>query len=95
MKLLADVNWLHLGTTNEYKSLKKFIADICNDVTKAACIDEICINDICVGFRQRGYEVVEKTELDALLTEIAAYKNQTLTRSWADDPAEDEVWKNL
>lgn len=64
--LLADVEWLHLGSTNEYKDVKKFIADICYDVARAACIDEICINDICVGFRQRGYEVIEKCDLDAL-----------------------------
>lgn len=70
MKLLADVNWLHLGRTNEYKEVKEFISDICYDVARAACIDEICINDICVGFRQRGYEVVDKSELDALLSKI-------------------------
>lgn len=70
--LLADVEWLHLGSTNEYKDVKKFIADICYDVARAACIDEICINDICVGFRQCGYEVIAKCDLDALRAELAA-----------------------
>lgn len=70
--LLADVEWLHLGSTHEYKDVKKFIADICYDVARAACIDEICINDICVGFRQRGYEVIAKCDLDALRAELAA-----------------------
>ena len=57
---LADVNWLYLGTTDEYSELKKRIAHICHDVTEACCIDEICINDIVVTFRQFGYEVVKR-----------------------------------
>lgn len=57
---LADVNWLHLGTTDEYSELKKRIAHICHDVAEACCIDEICINDIVVTFRQFGYEVVKR-----------------------------------
>lgn len=57
---LADVNWLHMGTTDDYSALKKRIAHICHDVTKACCIDEICINDIVVTFRQFGYEVVKR-----------------------------------
>lgn len=72
MKKLADIEWLHLGRTNEYKDLKKFIADICYDVTKASCINEICINDICAGFRLRGYEVVSKDELDRCISESDA-----------------------
>jgi hypothetical protein len=57
---LADINWLWLGHTDEYSELKKRIAHICRDVTNAGCIDEICINDIVVTFRQFGYEVVKK-----------------------------------
>ena len=55
---LADINWLHLGKTNEYATLKKDIANVCRDVTRAGCIDEICINDILETFRQHGYVVV-------------------------------------
>lgn len=58
LKGLADINWLWLGRTDQYDALKKRIAHICRDVTKAACIDEICINDIVVTFRQFGYEVI-------------------------------------
>ena len=85
MKLLADVNWLHLGRTDEYKEVKKFIANICYDVARAACIDEICINDICVGFRQRGYEVVEKAELDKLTAEIAKLRAEYISREECPD----------
>lgn len=57
-KPLACINWLHLGTTENYAELKKDIANVCRDVTEAGCIDEICINDIVESFKLLGYEVV-------------------------------------
>ena len=86
MKLLADVNWLLIGSTDEYAELKKWIAHICRDVTNAACIDEICIYDICVGLRQKGYEVIAKTELDRpmCLHDAAC--------SWTQD--DEELWSS-
>lgn len=59
MKNLLDINWLHMGRTDEYSELKTFVAHVCRDVTKAAQIDEICINDILQAFKQHGYIVVE------------------------------------
>ena len=46
LKFLRDASWFLIGSTNEYAELKKWIAHICRDVTKAGCIDEICISDI-------------------------------------------------
>ena len=46
MKKLADVKWGLIGSTEEYKELKKFIGVVCRDVTGACCIDEVCIMDI-------------------------------------------------
>jgi hypothetical protein len=58
MKHLADIEWLHIGTTDEYEGLKHDIATVCRDVTHASCIDEICINDIVRTFELHGYDVV-------------------------------------
>lgn len=58
---LWKVNWLHLGTTDHYAGLKKDIAHVCRDVTHAACIDEICINDIVQTFRNHGFVVVPRS----------------------------------
>ena len=74
LKPLADVNWLLIGSTNEYADLKKWIAHICRDVTHAACIDELCINDICVGFRQKGYEIVTGVEIAALQARLRVFE---------------------
>lgn len=54
---LHDVAWTHLGSTNQFDDLKKAVAHVCRDVTKAACIDELCINDILQTFQKHGYEV--------------------------------------
>jgi len=67
VKKLADINWLLIGSTNEYADLKSWIARICYDVAGAGCIDEICINDICDGLRMKGYEVVPADELKNVL----------------------------
>jgi hypothetical protein len=71
LKMLADVKWLKIGSTDEYAELKVWIAHICRDVTEASCIDEICINDICIGLRQKGYEIFAKSEMDHLRARIA------------------------
>lgn len=59
-KYLADVKWLVLGSTDEYDRLKERVAHVCRDVTRASCIDELCINDILYTFRQFGYEVIKR-----------------------------------
>jgi hypothetical protein len=59
---LVDINWLHIGMTNEYATLKKDISHVCRDVTKASCIDEICLNDILVTFKNHGYIVVREDD---------------------------------
>lgn len=76
MKNLLDINWLHLGQTDEHGELKAFVAHVCRDVTKAACIDEICINDVLQAFKQHGYVVVKETtatELSELVADLAEY----------------------
>jgi hypothetical protein len=70
LKMLADVEWLKIGSTDEYAEVKAWIAHICRDVTEASCIDEICIHDICIGLRQKGYEIVAKSEIEQLRAEI-------------------------
>lgn len=62
MECLHEVNWLHLGVTDEYANIKKAIAHVCRDVTGAACIDEICINDIVQTFHKHGYKVEKFTD---------------------------------
>lgn len=62
MKTLNEINWLHLGHTEDYSSLKKDIAHVCRDVTRAGCIDEICINDIIATFKKHGYDVVKEED---------------------------------
>lgn len=68
MKKLADVEWLKIGSNKEYDEVKHWIAHICRDVTHAGCIDELCINDICIGLRQKGFEVVPAEEIKNCLT---------------------------
>lgn len=55
---LADVDWLLIGSTDEYAELKRDIAIVCRDVV--GFIDEICIHDIVATFRKHGFEVVAK-----------------------------------
>jgi len=57
---LADVRWTLIGATDEYAELKRRIAQICQDVTEACVIDELCIHDIVQGFREFGYEVIKQ-----------------------------------
>jgi hypothetical protein len=57
---LHSVDWLTIGTTDGYFSLKQAIAHVCRDVTQAGSIDEICIHDIIVTFDKYGYKVVKK-----------------------------------
>lgn len=57
---LVDVTWYLIGSTDEYKDLKRDIARVCRDVTIASCIDEICISDIVQTFNNHGYKVVKK-----------------------------------
>jgi len=58
---LDQVNWLHLGRTEEYSALKEAIAHVCRDVTHGGCIDEICIHDIVATFKQHGFIVVRSS----------------------------------
>jgi len=64
VKYLADVEWLWLGNTKDYKEVKDFVALVCRDVTNASCINEICINDVLQALRQHGYEVVALCDHD-------------------------------
>lgn len=57
---LGEVPWLWQGHTEEYTDLKKQIAHICRDVTKAGCIDEVCINDVILGFKEFGYKIIKR-----------------------------------
>lgn len=59
-KPLHEVNWLHLGTTNQYGALKKRLQRVVHDVVAAGCIDELVINDIVRTFQQHGFIVVPK-----------------------------------
>lgn len=57
---LSKVSWLKLGSTEEHSELKKDIANVCRDVTEACQINEICINDIVVTFKQHGYTIIKE-----------------------------------
>lgn len=59
---LAEVRWLLIGSTAEYADLKRDLAHVCRDVTRAACIDEICIHDILATLDRHGYKVVPKDQ---------------------------------
>lgn len=59
IKDLLDIEWMRIGKTNRYSSLKKDIAHVCRDVTQAACIDEICIHDIVKTFHNHGYSIIK------------------------------------
>lgn len=58
-KALHEVNWSHLGKTEEFKELKSDLAHVTRDVQ--GFIDEIVINDIVQTFLKHGYVIV-KTE---------------------------------
>ena len=65
MEALHEVNWLLIGATDDYADLNAAIAHVCQDVTRAACIDEICIHDIVETFRQHGFHVVPAGDNDS------------------------------
>ena len=56
-KALHEVNWFHLGKTEEFKELKSDLAHVTRDVQ--GFIDEIAINDIVQTFLKHGYVVVK------------------------------------
>lgn len=56
-KALHEVNWSHLGKTEEFKELKSDLAHVTRDVQ--GFIDEIAINDIVQTFLKHGYVVVK------------------------------------
>lgn len=60
MDNLLDVNWLHIGASDQYAELKKDIGEACRDVTNGGCIDEICIYDILKTFERHGFAVVQQ-----------------------------------
>lgn len=60
IKALHEVNWLHLGRTNDYQELKADIAHVCKDVQ--GFIEEIAVNDIVQTFLKHGYVVVKKKD---------------------------------
>jgi hypothetical protein len=62
---LGDVKWLVIGSTKEFTALKEDIANVCRDVTKAGCIDEICIHDIIKTFENHGYTVKKENNDEA------------------------------
>lgn len=57
---LHEVSWSLIGSTNEFKDLKRDIGHVCQDVTNAACIDEICIMDIVNTFKKHGYVITKE-----------------------------------
>lgn len=95
MKPLHEETWLLLGSTKEHFDLTKRIAHICRDVTKGACIDEICIHDIVATFAQFGFHVVRAEELSQLqqdcgrmggaLSKAKALIDYVESLTWEDD----------
>jgi hypothetical protein len=57
---LHEVSWSLIGSTEEYRDLKKDIAYVCHDVIDAACIPEICIMDIVNTFKKHGYIITKE-----------------------------------
>jgi hypothetical protein len=58
-KYLADVEWLLIDSTNEYKSLKEDLLTVIEDLYESASIKELVINDILQTFRIHGFEVIQ------------------------------------
>ena len=56
-KALHEVEWFHLGKTDEYEDLKNDIQHVTTDVQ--GFIKEIAINDICQTFLKHGYVIVK------------------------------------
>lgn len=57
-KALHKIPWTIIGATDGFAALKMDIALTCEDLINAACIDELCINDIVTVFYKHGYVIV-------------------------------------
>jgi hypothetical protein len=77
MDKLTDINWLHIGQTDEYAGLKTAVAHVCRDVTNAGSIDEVCLSDILHTLERQGYSVVKAADLSQSEQEARA-----LSRYW-------------
>lgn len=58
---LHKIRWSLIGSTDKYTDLKNDIQHVCQDVTNAACIPEICIMDIVNTFKKHGYIIIKES----------------------------------